>query len=419
MVRSVLFCASTLAALSAAQSIEKTQSGIGNNDCSALGMGYDAESARCVGGIFVDLPLGKLPNCEDLEGPSQDKGPCMLVVRHGARPPPVATTLLTADDHIGLVGALGAAEGFSFLVPPRLQDLVQYAASPTETSINFLLHNKIDLTTEHLSGREPRISERIINFLKRDPELFFLTAGHSYVSGISKGGSYFATINLAESRAATSDSMDVWANIANPFGASGNAEYQEFYDNGGSRNYNGGSVYSYYGNHSQPFYSPGDNTQLVLDNYDMWRDSLTEDTAGPQDVFLTPWIELLQVRQIVEEYHPDKLFLFMPTISPGTFRQFTECRGYLERAEASAATALDWGCLQGSLTEELLEVRARVETIRTQARGFKSGLAQLQENDLRDLEATGSVSEYFSRGKELLEEFQEIYQGPLLARCRA
>jgi len=276
-----------------------------------------------------------------------------------------------------------------------------------------------------LSGREQPLLGFVEDLLKFNPERFLRDYGHSFVSGLSKGGSYFAHIPLeAENGGATSDSMDAWADVANPFGESGSAEYQEFFDNGGHNNYvytglNAGSVGYFAGNASSfppPWSVPvGEHPQLVLDHYDEWRGSLNDNNVGTQDVLLTPFIELLQVRQILVEHHPDKLHLFMPTVTPETLKQFTACHAYLDRVQSSARAADSWRCFQ---SEELREAKDRIDRIANDARGYQFRLEALQESDLKDLQESGSASEFFSYGEELLGEFQAIYQDSLSIPCR-
>jgi hypothetical protein len=164
---------------------------------------------------------------------------------------------------------------------------------------------------------------------------------------------------------------------------------------------------------------PSDPDEMLRAHTD-WVAALNDDNAVSQHVLLSPWINLVQVGQIIDTLHPDSLPLFSLTdiIAPDTFRQHTEGKAYLHRVIASGAAALSWNCIDLP-GQEFVDAKFEIEQVIGQAR-FELGMLQnLCESDLRDLEESGSVSTRFDVGKNLLDEFQRIYQDTLMVPCRA
>jgi len=333
-------------------------------------------------------------------------------------------TVLTSDQHSKLMGVVAAAEGKAFGVTVGAAASYMRTESVSERSVMYVLGTNVIHGFEFVQfDQNLKLTTSALTRLRTDPEGFLKAYGEYYVSGVEKGASFFASININEMASSNSESMSVFTSISTPFGG-GSGNYTDAFakhssnlsiEARGTRR-GGGLIPGVEevpdGDYKTLFFSK-ENPSLMETARFNWIKSIKPENVVGLTVTYKPWFNILAVQNVVNAMPANKRALFFPQpVVDQTFQRYDEARILLARALVSVNVAQTWRCLQEGANvgfrNDLLNLNRKLSN-------ELAKIEQLTEVDLRRIQINGELDTYF-RGQGIIHEYVDLVQ-PKMQEC--
>jgi len=320
-------------------------------------------------------------------------------------------TVTDSREHADLMSVVARAEGKAFGV--RVSASTEYMESTTvgESSVMYVIGSSIKYGNDYVEfDQDLQLIPSAAAQLRNNPAFFLEQYGDYYVSGVQKGGSFFASVNINERSSSNSGALNVFASISTPFGG-GSGGYESAFENHHSHmdiqaegRRTGGGLIPGHGSDERLVFD-AKNTSYMATLHDDWFRSISANNAKELMVTYKPWINIRAVADIVHALSPEeqKLF-FVDEIVAETYRRYQESRILLARAQSSVATAMQWACVADP---DMREFRQKLVALGNSISGELGKLQGLSEFDMRVIQQEGTYDENFT-GYARLFEFADL-----------